>query len=137
MERIVGWGEATFMPPAQVDAIASAEAALGHSLPNDLGRVLAESDGIEGEYGLGLVWSLARIVSDNSTFRTNEQFRRLYMPFDGLVFFADAGNGDQFALTLSGSCEVYVWDHESDSRSWVAPSVMAYLEGWMTGLITV
>ena len=49
MERIVGWGEATFMPPAQADAIASAEAALGHSLPNDLGRVLAESDGIEGE----------------------------------------------------------------------------------------
>lgn len=137
IERIAGWGAATFEPGVQADAVASAEEALSHSLPNDLGPVLAESDGIEGEYGLGLVWSLARIVRDNNTFRTDEQLRSLYMPFDGLVFFADAGNGDQFALSLTGNSEVYVWDHESDSRSWVAPSVMAYLEGWMTGRITV
>jgi hypothetical protein len=137
IEQIAGWGEATFKPPAPADALASAEGTLGHSLPNDLGHVLAESDGVEGEYGLGLVWSVDRIARDNTAFRTDDQFRDLYMPFDGLVFFADAGNGDQFALSLSGNCEVYVWDHETDSRSWVAPSVMAYLEGWMTGRIKV
>ena len=137
IEQIARWGEATFRPPVQAEAVASAETTLGHSLPNDLGQVLAESDGIEGEYGLGLVWSLDRITADNASFRTDESFRDLFMPFDGLVFFADAGNGDQFALSLTGNCEVYVWDHETDSRSWVAPSVMAYLEGWMTGRIKV
>ncbi len=137
IERITGWGEATFRPPAQPEGLAAAEAALGRPLPNDLSQVLAESDGIEGEYGLGLIWTLDRITTDNPVFRNDEQFRGLYMPFDGLVFFADAGNGDQFGLSNSGNQEVYMWDHESDSRTWVAPSVMAYLEGWMTGRIKV
>jgi hypothetical protein len=110
---------------------------LATPFPDDLRQLLAESDGIEGKYGLGLVWNIGRIARDNTAFRANVEFRDLYMPFDGLVFFADAGNGDQFALSLSGNREVYVWSHEDDSRTWVAPSVMAYLEGWMTGSITV
>lgn len=59
------------------------------------------------------------------------------MPFDGIVFFADAGNGDQFGLSLSGNNEVFCWDHEDDSRRWVAASVMTYLEAWMTGRLTI
>ena len=59
------------------------------------------------------------------------------MPFDGMVFFADAGNGDQFGIALSGNQEVYVWNHEDDSRTWVAPTVIAYLEGWMTGGLSI
>jgi hypothetical protein len=124
-------------PPARAESVSATEAALGHRLPNDLTEVLAESDGIEGDYALGLLWNVERIRRDNLEFRTYEDFRELYMPFDGLVFFADAGNGDQFGLSLTGNCEVYVWDHENDSRTWVAPTVMAYLEGWMTGRITV
>lgn len=137
IKQIARWGEATFHPPAQAEALSAMEAALGHPLPNDLGQVLSESDGIDGEYGLGLLWSIDRIQRDNIEFRTNRDFRELYMPFDGLVFFADAGNGDQFALSLSGNGEVYVWNHEDDSRTWIAPSVLGYLEGWMTGRITV
>jgi hypothetical protein len=98
--------------------------------------VLAESDGIDGEYGLGLLWNIDRLRRDNIEFRTYPDFRELYMPFDGLVFFADAGNGDQFALSLTGNCEVFLWDHENDSRTWVATSVMKYLEGFMAGGIT-
>lgn len=137
IEQIAGWGEATFHPPAQAEVLYATEASLGHPLPNDLPQVLAESDGIDGEYDLGLVWNVERIRRDNIKFRTYEDFRDLYMPFHGLVFFGDAGNGDQFALSLTGNCEVYVWDHENDSRTWIAPSVMAYLEGWMTGRITI
>lgn len=132
-EQIAEWGEVTFRAPASPERLATAAATLGCPLPNDLPTVLSESDGIDGEFGLGLVWSVDRIVSDNALFRSNEQFRELYMPFDGLLFFADAGNGDQFGLSLSGNCEVYVWDHETDSRTWIAPSVMSYLRGWMTG----
>lgn len=137
IEQIAGWGEATFHPPPPAEALSATEASLGHPLPNDLGQVLAESDGIDGTYGLGLVWNIDRIRRDNIEFRTNERFRELYLSFDGLVFFADAGNGDQFALSLTGNCAVYVWDHENDNRTWIAPSVMVYLEGWMTGRITV
>lgn len=137
IDQIAGWGEAMFHPPAQAEALSATEASLGHPLPNDLGPVLAESDGIDGEYGIGLLWNVDRIRRDNIEFRTYEDFRELYMPFDGLVFLADAGDGDQFALSLTGNCEVYIWDHENDSRIWIARSVMACLEGWMTGRITV
>jgi hypothetical protein len=73
-----------------------------------------------GEYGLGVVWPVARIVNDNLRFRTS--FRDLYVPFDGILFFADAGNGDQFgfAVTSAGARDdVFVWDHENDSRTWM------------------
>ena len=98
---------------------------------------MAETNGIEGEYGLGLLWSAERIAQDNAHFRSSDELRDLYMPFEGLVFFAGAGNGDQFAVSLSGNHEVYVWNHEDDSRTWVAATIVGYLEGWMTGRLTV
>jgi len=62
-----------------------------------------------------------RIAADNVGFRSNADFRELYMPFDPLLFFADAGNGDQFAFPRTPPRdEVFVWDHEDDSRRWVA-----------------
>lgn len=136
-ERIAEWGEATCLEPATPDLIATVEGRLGHGLPGELRGLLAETNGIEGEYGLGLLWSAKRIAEDNARFRTSEDFRRLYMPFDGIVFFADAGNGDQFGISLSGNQEVYVWNHENDSRTWVAPTILGYLENWMTGRLTV
>ena len=106
---------------------------MGHRLPDDLRALLSETNGIEGEYGLALLWPTERIATDNVQFRTNADFADLYMPFDGLVFFADAGNGDQFFVSLSGNREVYVWNHEDDSRTWVASTVLRYLEAWMRG----
>lgn len=137
IEQVSEWGEAHFGDPATPAALTAVEAALGHRLPIDLRELLAEANGIQGEYGLGLVWSAERIATDNHLFRTSADFADLYMPFDGLVFFADAGNGDQFFVSLSGNSEVYVWDHESDSRTWVATTVLGYLEGWMRGDLTV
>ncbi len=55
------------------------------------------------------------------------------MPFGGLVGFGDAGNGAEFFMSLSGDNEVSVWDHENDSRTWVASTVLGYLEAWMRG----
>jgi hypothetical protein len=137
IERIAAWGEATFSPPASKNDLAAAAAALAAALPQQLAELLSETNGVEGEYGLGLVWDVARIVKDNTWFRTNGDYRELYMPFDGLLFFADAGNGDQFGIALAGNHEVYVWDHEDDSRRWVASTVMGYLESWMTGRLKV
>jgi SMI1-KNR4 cell-wall len=60
------------------------------------------------------------------------------MPFDPLLFFADAGNGDQFAfLWKPRRDEIFVWDHESDSRSWVAGSLHQYLQWWLDGTLRI
>src|SRR5690606_32408843 len=89
--------DAAFTEGVTEAVISDAEASLGGALPDDLRSLLEESNGVSGRFGLGLVWPIERIVSDNVLFRTNPDFVDLYMPFDPLLFFADAGNGDQFA----------------------------------------
>ncbi|GGN85970.1 SMI1/KNR4 family protein [Streptomyces albiflavescens] len=108
------------------------EAALGQSLPQDLRSFLLESDGLEDEYGTDVIWPAERILSDNLSFRGDDQFRSLYMPFDSIVFFGDNGGGDQFAFVRSPERnEVFVWDHETDSRNLVSPNLESYVRSAM------
>ncbi|SOE06500.1 SMI1/KNR4 family protein [Streptomyces sp. Ag109_G2-15] len=131
-------GPAVFQPPASEASLLSCATALGHPLPADLAALLRESNGIEGEYGAGLIWSAERIAAENITLRRDEELARLYMPFDPLLFFADAGNGDLFALLPGlGRPDVFAWNHEDDSRTWVAPNLAKYLEWWLSGRITL
>ena len=128
-----------FEPPALRAEVTLAEEKLGVKFPDDLRNLLFETNGVHGQYGLGLIWPLERIVADNTSFRTNEHFKDLYMSFDSLLFFADAGNGDQFAFPIqNGSIhrvDVFAWNHEDDSRKWVASSLSQYLEWWLNGTI--
>lgn len=134
-------GSVTTSAPASASSIERLQKDLRVTLPEPLRSVLDESDGIQGEYGLGLVWPCSRIREDNLSLRQSREYRQLYMPFDPLLFFADAGNGDQFAYTiLDGSVrrpDIFVWSHEDDSRSWVAPDMRRYLEWWLTGRLTL
>jgi hypothetical protein len=63
------------------------------------------------------------------------------MPFDALLFFGDAGNGDQFAYgILDGEVrmpDIFAWDHENDSRYWVAPDLRQFIEWWAEGRIAL
>jgi hypothetical protein len=138
-ERISGWtGEASFHEGASEVTIRACETALDQRLPGDLVELLRESNGVEGEYGLGLVWPIERIQADNLHFRADRMFGSLYMPFEPLLFFADAGNGDQFAFVMRNRpADVFVWDHETDSRTMVAPSLATYLEWWLDGRINI
>ena len=133
--------QATFSEPAGEQTLSAAETQLGMRLPQELRELLAESNGVLGEYDLALIWPIERIVADNRLFREDESFRELYMPFDGLLFFADAGNGDQFAFAVAGGQvrrpDIFVWDHEEDSRTWLAKDLGDYLEGWLSGRITI
>lgn len=133
--------DVTFFPAASSKDVVEAGRTLGAPLPDDLAEMLLESDGIEGEYGLGLVWPLSRIIQDNLAFRSNREFKTIYMSFDSLMFFADAGNGDQFAYTVLGGRirrpDIYVWNHEDDSRTWFAASLERYLHGWLIGDLQV
>ncbi len=128
---------AKFSAPAPATELEAIGRALSVTLPHELRELLAETNGISDRYGGGLVWAADRIVNDNLMFRSS--FDSLYMPFDSLVFFADAGNGDQFAFAIKRGQEgeldsdVYVWDHEDDSRRWYAASLLKYLEWWLSG----
>lgn len=131
----------TFNPPAPEEEIFRIAQELSVELPDELRDILSESNGIEGEYGLGLLWDGSRIKEDNLRFRSSSDFPDLYMPFDNLLFFGDAGNGDQFAFTiLRGGVtrsDIFVWNHEDDSRTWIAPSLKIFYDWWLTGKIII
>jgi hypothetical protein len=131
--------ECQFREPAEQLQIAAAEDALALKFPHELRSLFQETNGVQGPYGIGLVWPVERIQTDNLAFRSNRDFQELYMPFDSLLFFADAGNGDQFAFAiLAGAIQkgdVFAWNHENDSRIWQAPSLAMYLEWTLNGRI--
>ena len=133
--------ECEFNPSATPEAIAEGEISLSATFPEELRTILGESDGVYGEYKLGLLWPLEQIVQDNLMFRSHEEFPELYMPFESLLFFCDDGGGDQFAFTvLAGKVrkpDIFVWNHEDDSRTWVAPSLKVFYEWWLTGKLNV
>src|SRR5262245_55562311 len=130
-----------FHSPATLNEIAEVESALEISLPNGLRDLLQESNSVEGSYSLGLIWDTKRIKRDNLSFRRSSDFKDLYMPFDHLLFFADAGNGDQFAFAILNkeirTPDIFVWNHENDSREWIAPSLEKYLEWWLNGKLKI
>lgn len=130
-------GEMRFFPPATKKAITRVEEILNVNFPPSLISLLSESNGVLDEYGLGLVWDLERIEQENSTKRKNQDFVDHYMPFHHLLLFGDAGNGDLYAFSIiNGKIQrkdVYAWNHEDDSRMWVAASLEIYIEKALTG----
>ncbi len=105
-----------------------AQERLGRRLPAELRALLLESDGVIGHTGTDTVWPLDRIVEQNLLFRSDESLARLYMPFDAFLFFGDNGGGDQFAFVQRPERpDIFVWEHESDSRRWVAGGLRDYL----------
>ncbi len=130
--------DAVFAEPVAEAAIREAEQSLGRRLPQDLIGLLTETDGvIVGPWETPLIWPLARILSDNLAMRADAAFAEIYMPFDALLFFADAGNGDLFAFPRTARDDVFVWNHEDDSRAWCASSLSSFLQRWLDGTLTV
>lgn len=114
--------------PVGASEIVEAERRLGRALPTDLEQLLSESDGVLGHSHVDTVWTLDRIVEQNLRFWSDETFAQLYMSFDALLFFGDNGGGDQFAFVQKPQRpDVFVWEHESDSRRWVANDLRDYL----------
>jgi hypothetical protein len=136
-----------FDPPATLEALLGAEHGLGVELPGELRALLLETNGVgeamdlpDGPTEIGsLIWPVERILEDNLQFRNGLNYGQIYMPFDHLVFFADAGNGDQFAYAvLDGrvrKSDIFAWNHEDDSRKWVAPSLKIFVEWFLSGKI--
>jgi hypothetical protein len=133
--------DCTFFPPATPIQIAKVEQTLKVILSEDIKGLLMESNGVWGDYGLGLIWSTERIIEENALFRSRPRGYEDYLPFEPYLFFADAGDGELFALPIvEGSIrrpDIYVWNPIDDSRFWVASSLQDYLERWLTGKLSL
>ena len=133
--------EQHFKDPATKSEIEEIQRKLDIVLPDELAALLTETNGVSDDYG-SLIWPTSVIIKDNLFFRNFEDYRDCYMPLDNLFFFSDAGNGDLFCYTIlkNGKIEksdIYVWNHEDDSRTWVAASLKDFIKGWLTGEISV
>jgi hypothetical protein len=129
-----GCSGAEFDVPVDAPDLRAAELRLGRRLPAALADLLQETNGIRGPYGLDTVWPLERIVVDNLRFWSDPTFADLYMPFEPLLFFGDNGGGDQFAFVRvpADRPDVFVWEHENDSRRWVARDLRDYIDRSLT-----
>ena len=81
--------------------------------------------------------SLLFILSAERIERDNDEMRHVqalsgYLPFNNILFFADADNGDKFGFSVSqdGNVreDIFLWNHEDDRRSWCAPSLKAFIQ---------
>ena len=130
----------SFYPPATQADVAELETKLNVVQPNDLAALLAETNGVgellrmahHNDVMIGyFIWPIQKIVEENLRFRTvlGPLYRR--EPFDELLFFADAGNGDQFGCRIENgrvaALAIYVWDHEDDSRTPLANSLEEFV----------
>lgn len=143
-------GRPEFYPSVEAAQLTDAEAALDASLPESLRSLLKESDGVMdmmaidgGEWfeSMWLLWSAREIVEQNCYYRAKRERCPGDRDFSRLVFFADAGtDGIRFAFPVEGrACaqRVVVWHPIRDTVDEIAPSLEAFLDGWLTGTITV
>jgi hypothetical protein len=120
-------------PDAKLGALADlvrlrdVQASLSWTMPDSLQGLLLECDGLTA-WSAEYVWSAQRLLEMDREFQSNQAFGKLYLPFDGLMFFGDNGGGDQFAFVdRVGRPDVFVWEHEDDSRRWVANDLEDFL----------
>lgn len=114
-------------------------------LPLELVEFYSETNGISeimNEEKIGdLIWDIQRLIQENKEYRTNQGFKELYMPFDCLLFIGDAGNGDNFGYSIQknriNKTDIFTWNHEDDSRIWVAPNLEIFVKWWVNGKIKI
>lgn len=114
-------------------------------LPAELAELYRETNGIsevlDGEIIGELIWGVERVVQDNISMRTYPDYKNIYLPFDDLLFISDSGTGDQFGYAISENgiltTDIYAWNHEDDSRTWVAPDLETFVREWGSGRLVI
>ena len=134
VERICD--DCSFFPPADKNAMDEVEAALGTPAPDSLLGLWRETDGVKNRHGG--IWSVRQAVEQNLELRSYPEQNDLYMSFETMFCFADAGNGDLFFFPVQADGkinrpDVFVWEHETDNRKWVAANLEKFVEQWFHG----
>ena len=110
-------------PPATDIQLTEIRSRLKVTIPEELEALLKETNG-DGSTFL----STEQIITTNVSLRALEDF----MPLDVFLFFAENGCGDYFGYSIrkNGDMDnnIFMWDHESDSRKWVAQGLDQFIE---------
>jgi hypothetical protein len=117
-------------PPATNREISRVEKKLGVKLPADLRNLLSEFNG--DNY---FIFSTGQIVEINTMMRK----LKCFMPLGCLLFVAGNGCGDYFGYPITGEgikdWEIFLWDHESDNRTYKAAGLQDALEKYYAELL--
>ncbi|PGY06819.1 SMI1/KNR4 family protein [Bacillus sp. AFS031507] len=131
--------DSIFNEPAINNQIEEIEAKFNLNLPREFISFLKETNGAEVK-GAGFS-SIKFIIELNSDFRRDKVFKETYMPLDCLLFIGGSGNGDYFGYSIVDgdiqSENIYYWNHETDSREWIAPSLEQLFIWWSEGKVSV
>ena len=130
----------TFNPPASEEVLAEVEEAFGIAVPKELSGLWRECNGIKEKYGTG-IWSAEETIRENLELRSYPEQNDLYMSFDPLFCFAWAGNGDLFFFPIQAGGihkpDIFTWNHENDSRTWVASDLETFVCRWFQGQLQI
>lgn len=133
--------ECTFKVPATEAEKSLVTTELNVVLPSSLASLYNETNGVYGNYGISYIWPIELLVKENLFFWTLHEHRDFIKPLDTFLFFSDAGNGDLFGFSIiDGSIQnedIYVWNHEDDSRRAIASTLEEFIKGWIIGKISV
>jgi cell wall assembly regulator SMI1 len=144
-------GKPQFYPAALAGDIADAEARLNATLPASIRSLLLETNGVMdlmaidgGDWfdSMWLLWTVDDIVKRNVSWRAATAAGTYKRDFHQMVFFADAGtDGILFGFPVMEDyvCapRVVVWHPIMDELGELAPSLEDFLQGWLTGTISV
>jgi len=133
--------EFQFKAPATTTDLLLIKTELNVDPPNKLTDLYSETNGVYGNYGISFIWSTKQMVKENMYFWNVQEHRCSTKPLNNFLFFSDAGNGDLFGYSIkNGSIQtedIYVLDHEDDSRRVVASSLEQFIKDWIGGKITI
>lgn len=122
------------LPPATDTALNDIEVVLGVALPEVLRQALKTHNGLRDGQRWWILWSAEEILRQNEALRADPE-DGLYMPFDHCLFIGpDAyGGGDLVFYPIQsdgkiGRDDLFLWEHETDSRRWLAPNLDTYLK---------
>jgi hypothetical protein len=132
-KRLAQTASLRLVPPPAHEVTAGAERHVGSQLSASLTDLYLHTDGLVDEWGYAYVLPLAELIEQNRSFR--QAFTDLYMSFDDLILFGQLGNGDMMfqPVVPPRNENVFVWDHEDDSRTWFAKDVADMLVRFATG----
>ncbi len=134
-----------FLSPITDEEIKEFEKKLEVEFPDELLSLYTTTNGIQellGDQIIGnLIWSSDEVIERNLEMRNTLDFSDLYMPFDCLLFLADVGNGDLFGIPELNHkfprLDIFLWNHEDDSRTWVASNLYQFVKAWILGNLKV
>lgn len=109
--------------PTSIQKINEIESIIWLSLPQDIKNIYLISNGVSLHYS-DPIWDIDTLIWLQNTMRETNAFKELYSDFSNILFFWDDWGWNYFWYKLNANWtlpwDVFIWNHENDSRTWVA-----------------